>query len=95
MLNFNFYNVNVTKADFSNQVVVRGDLENRTGRNYSAAAIRIVLFVRNIPIANVVTVVNGLPSNSTKSFEKAVEELDFTQVGKDINRCEVYIESAY
>ena len=95
MYKFNFYNVNITKADSNNQVVVRGDLENRTGRNYSAAAIRIVLFVKNIPIANVVTVVNGLPNNATKSFEKAIEELDFTQVGKDINRYELCIENAY
>jgi hypothetical protein len=95
MYNFNFYNVNITKSDNSNQIVVRGDIENRTGRNYSAAAVRIVLFVKNIPIANVVTVVNGLPNNSTKSFEKTIEELDYTQVGKEINRYDILIENAY
>jgi hypothetical protein len=95
MPNFNFYNVIFVKSESSNQLVVKGEIENRSGRNYNAVAIRIVLFIKNIPIANTVTVVNGLSMGRTKDFEKMIEDLDFTQVGKDINRYEVYVESAY
>jgi hypothetical protein len=95
MPNFNFYNVDIRKADSGNQVMVRGDIENRSGRNYNAVAIRIILFINNIPIANTVAVVNGLPNTATKGFEKQLDELDFTQVGKDINRYEVFAEQAY
>jgi len=95
MPNINFYNFTIDKSETSNQIVVRGDVENRSGRNYSAIAIRIVLFVKNIPVANVVTVVNGLPNSATKGFEKQIEDLDFTQVGKDINRYDLYVENAY
>jgi hypothetical protein len=95
MPNFNFYNVEVKKAETSNQMVVRGDIENRSGRSYNAVAIRIVLFVKNIPVTNTVVVVNGIPNTATKSFEKYVEDLDYTQVGKDITRWDIYTESAY
>jgi hypothetical protein len=95
MANINFYNVTISKADNSNQVVVRGDVENRSGNNYNAVAIRIILFMKNIPIASTVTVVNGLYSGRTKGFEKFVEDLDYTQVFKDITRYEIYAESAY
>lgn len=95
MPSLNFYNVNIGKADSGNQVVVKGDVENRSGRNYNAVAIRIILFVKNIPIANSVAVVNGLPNAGTKSFEKYMEELEFDKIGKDISRYEIYAESAY
>ena len=95
MVNIRFYNVTISKAESNNQIVVRGDVENGTGRNYNAVAIRIVLFIKNIPVVNTVTVVNGLAMGRTKGFEKIVEDLDFTLVGKDINRYEVYAESAY
>jgi hypothetical protein len=61
----------------------------------NAIAIRIILFIKSIPIANTVVVVNGLAAGQTKSFEKYIEELDFNKVGKDITRFEVYIESTY
>ena len=95
MPSLNFYNVNIAKSENSDQVVVKGEIENRSGRNYNAVAIRIILFVKNIPIANTVVVVNGLMSGRTKSFEKYVEELEFNKIGKDINRHEIYAESAY
>ena len=95
MVNIRFYNVTISKAESNNQIVVRGDVENGTGRNYNAVAIRIVLFIKNIPVVNTVTVVNGLSMGRTKGFEKIVEDLDYNLVGKDINRYEVYAESAY
>lgn len=95
MANFNFYNVEVIKAEGTNQVVVKGDIENRSGKNYSAVAVRVVLFVKNIPVANTVLVVNGLGMGRTKGFEKVIEELEFDKIAQDINRHEIYVESAY
>lgn len=91
----NFYNIAVSKSKTTNQVVVKGDIENRSGKNYNAVAIRIILFIKNIPIANSVVVVNGLLNGATKGFEKYIEDLEYDKVGKDINRNETYVESAY
>jgi hypothetical protein len=95
MANINFYNVTVSKADNTNQVVVRGEVENRSGRNYNAMAIRIILFKKSIVIASTITVVNGLFSGKTKNFEKTVEDLDYTLIFKDITHWEVIVESTY
>ncbi|MBI4982572.1 MAG: hypothetical protein HZC15_05510 [Candidatus Omnitrophica bacterium] len=95
MANLDFYNINHIKAESGNQVVVKGEVANRSGKNYSAIAIRVILFIKNIPVGNVVVVVNGLPNGITKCFEKQVEELDFEAVGNSITRYEVYVESAY
>ncbi|MEK6727610.1 MAG: hypothetical protein AABY28_02910 [Candidatus Omnitrophota bacterium] len=40
-------------------------------------------------------VVNGLLNGGTKSFDKYIEDLEYDKVGKDINRHEIYVESAY
>jgi hypothetical protein len=95
VVNIEYSNVTIGKSQQNNQIVVKGDITNRSGRHYNAVASRIVLFIKNIPIANTVVVVNGLQNGATKSFEKYIEELDFEQVGKDINRFDVYAESAY
>lgn len=95
MLNIEYTNITIGKAQQSKQIAVKGEITNRSGRHLSAVASRLVLFIKNIPIANTVIVVNGLPNGATKSFEKYIEELDYEQVGKDINRFDIYPETAY
>jgi hypothetical protein len=95
MANFDFYNINFSKSDRGNQLVIRGEIKNNSGRNYNAVALRVVLFSKNIPMVNTVIVVNGLPNGVSKGFEKYVEEIDYDQVAKQINRHEVLTESAY
>ncbi len=90
-----FYNVNLRKSESSNELVITGDVENRSGRNYAAVAIRIILFSKNIPLASAVTVVNGLPNGSSRTFEKRFEELDYEKVAHTITRHEVIAENAY
>ncbi|MBU1726535.1 MAG: FxLYD domain-containing protein [Candidatus Omnitrophica bacterium] len=90
-----FYNITFEKADNSKQMVIKGEVKNNSGRNYNAVAIRVVLFNKNIPVVSTVVVVNGVPNGSTKSFEKFVEEIEYEEVAKSINRQEAYIESAY
>lgn len=95
MPNFDIYNLRFSKADSNNQLVIRGDVKNNSGKDCNAVAIRCVLFNKNIPVVNVVVVVNGLANGRTKMFEKYIEELDYSQIGTQITRQEAYIESAY
>lgn len=95
MANFEIYNVSFCRVEKGTQMVVRGDITNRTGRDCNAVAIRVILFKNNIPVVNTVVVVNGLQNCRTKTFEKVIEELDYNQVVKEINRQEAYVETAY
>ncbi len=95
MLNFNFHNVKIKKDKSSNSLIVTGEITNLGGKNYATIAGRILLFVKNTAISNTIFVVNGLTSGTTKSFEKIIDELDYSQVGKDITHHEIYIESGF
>ena len=95
MRNFDFHNVKIDKDKASNSIIVAGEITNLGGKNYATIAGRIVLFVKNTPISNTIFVVHGLQSGTTKSFEKVIDELDYSQVGKDITHHEIYVESGF
>jgi hypothetical protein len=92
---FDYFNISFIKEEGGKRLIVKGEVSNRSGKNYNAVAIRVVVFNKNIPLANFVIIVNGLQSNQTKSFEKAAEDLEYDQVFKNITRYEVLTESAY
>ncbi len=95
MPNFSYYHIEIGKAENSKEVVVRGDITNDSDRGYATVAVRIILFKKNVTVANVIFTVNGLPAGATKGFEKTIEELDYYEVGKDITRYDIYTESAF
>ncbi len=95
MLNLEYRDVRLERSNTSNTAVIKGEVTNKTGRNYTSIAIRVIFFMKNIPVINIVLPVNGLSSNATKVFEKNVEELVFDAVAKDITNYEIYTESAY
>lgn len=95
MPNLTYHNVKIVRYGNTNQVAVKGEVTNNAGRPFSAVAVRIVLFINNITIANVVFTLNGVPNGANKEFEMLVPDLDYDQVAKDINRFEVYTESTY
>lgn len=95
MPSFDYFNINFVKEEGGKRLIVKGEVSNHSGKNFNALAIRVVVFNKNIPLANFVIIVNGLMSNQTKSFEKAAEELEYDQVYKNITRFEVVTESAY
>jgi hypothetical protein len=95
MLELEYYNVGIEKSRVSNHLVIKGEISNKTGKNYIAVALRVIVFVKSIPVANVIILVNGLSTGTTKVFEKELEELEFESIGKDITRYEIYLESAY
>jgi len=95
MPNFSYYHVEVGKSDQTKEVVVKGEITNNSDQSYTTVAVRIILFKQNIAIANVIFTVNGLSAGATKAFEKTIEDLDYWQVGKDINRYDIYTETAF
>ena len=95
MPNFNFYNITFTKVSQSNILLVRGEIQNRSPKNYSAVAIRIVLFQKNIPLSNTVVVVNGLAAGQTRSFDKRIEEVAYDKAMHVMTRHEIVVDSAY
>jgi len=93
--NFFYKDIIFKKEDQGAGVVVRGEIVNNTGRNFSAVVFRAVLFARTIPIANVIIIINGFMNGQARTFEKRVEELVYEKVKNDISKCEIYPESAY
>ena len=95
MPNFSYYHVEIKKSENTNDVVVRGEVTNNTDKNYSTVAVRIILYMKNISVANVVFTINGLPAGASRVFEKTIEELDYLQVGSTISHFDVYTETAF
>jgi hypothetical protein len=95
MLNFKYYHVKIGKSDHGKEVCVKGEIVNNSSKSYSTVAVRIILFKQNITVANVVFTVHGLSAGITKAFEKTIEDLEYWQIGKDINRYEIYTETAF
>ena len=95
MINLEYYNVKVERAKKSNGITIKGEVSNKSGKHYNSVGMRVILFVKNISIASVVILINGLPNGATKVFEKNLEDLQYDAIAKDITRFEVYTESAY
>jgi len=95
MINLEFFNVKIEKAKETNEIIVKGEVSNKSDVNYSAIVLRIILFVKNISVANFIVLINGLSAGATKEFEKNVEDLNYDSIAKDITRHEIYTESAY
>ena len=95
MPNFNYYHIEIGKSERTKEVVVKGEVTNNSDKSYATVAVRIILFKQNITVANVVSTVHGLSAGATKAFEKIIDDLDYVLVGKEINRYEIYTESAF
>ena len=95
MVNLEYNNIRAGRSDHSKNLVVRGEVINKGDKAIATVGLRIVIFVRNVSIASVVVLINGIPGGSTKVFEKDVEDLEFDAIGKDVTRFDVFVESAY
>jgi low affinity Fe/Cu permease len=95
VLRFEYHNVKIEKVKNADQVLVRGEISNFSDKVYNTVAVRIILFVKTVIVANTVFAINGVANGSTKSFERVIEELMFSRIGKDVTRFEIYTESAY
>ena len=95
MVNLEYYNIKIARSENSKEIVIRGEVINKSDKAYSTVGLRIVLFVKSISVASVVVLINGIPSGATKTFEKNIEDLEYDAIAKDITRYEVFVESAY
>jgi hypothetical protein len=95
MPNFSYYHVEIEEASETKEVVVKGEVTNNSDKSYSTVAVRIILFKKNVTVANVIFTIHGLNAGSTRAFRKTIEELDYRQVGKDITRYDIYTETAF
>lgn len=92
---FDFKNIEFKKHEQEDSLVVTGEIANRSGKSYNAVAFRIIVFLKNIPIGNATFTINAFSMGQTKKFTKQIGGLAYSAVIKDINRCEIYAESAY
>ncbi|MGA2775840.1 MAG: hypothetical protein ABSE81_07280 [Candidatus Omnitrophota bacterium] len=95
MLNLEYSHIVLEKAKYTGQIVVKGEIANRSGKNYTAVTTRIIIFIKGIPMVNTVLVINNLPTGMTKIFEKYIEGIHYDEVFKDIKRIEVFADEAY
>ncbi|MDD5561053.1 MAG: FxLYD domain-containing protein [Candidatus Omnitrophica bacterium] len=95
MPNLSYHNIKIAKSEHTKEVVVEGEVSNHTEKSYATVAVRVVLFIKNITVANMVFTINGLPAGGTRPFKKTIDDLEYEQVGKDINRYDIYTESAF
>jgi len=95
MPNLEYHNIKIEKYKGTNQLVIKGEITNGTSRYYSTVAVRVILFIKNIPVVNEVFVVNDLPKSSTKAFERKIFELSSNQVLDDVTRYEIFTDNCY
>ena len=95
MPNLEYHNVTIGKVKNADQIAVKGEISNYSDKGYNTVAVRIILFAKNTIIANTVFTINGIPNGSTRPFERTIEELVYSQIGKDITRFEISTESCY
>lgn len=95
MRNLEYYHVKVERFKSSNQVILKGEITNNSGKSYAAVAVRAMLFVKNVIAVNEVFLVNDLPSGATKAFERHIYDLLPDQSLDDITRYELFTENCY
>ncbi len=93
-MNFAYNNVKFQKHTQENWLVVTGEITNNAGKNFNAVVFRLVVFVKAIPVANMVIAINGFFAGQTRIFETRVAELEY-KIIPEISRYEIYAESAY
>lgn len=92
---FPYRNIQFKKHVTENWLMVTGELNNTSGKNYHAVVFRIILFVKNIPVGNTVVTINGFYAGQTRTFEAQIGELEYQKIKPETVRCEIYAESAY
>ena len=95
MPSLEYHHIKIGEYKNTNQMMIKGEVTNNSGKSYSAVAVRVIVFIKNIAIANVVFTINGLLNGANKEFEKIIEDLEYRRIAKDITRYEMYTESAY
>jgi len=92
---FFFNDVKIKKHDEGKWLMVKGEVQNESGKDYSAVSFRVVLFIRTVAVANMVFVINGLRHGQTRIFEVQIGELEYAKIASDITKVDIYAEGGY
>lgn len=76
-------------------VTLHGDIQNSSGRDYTAAALRIIMRKSSNVLVNLVFTVYGLPTGRIKHFSKSLVDLDYDRVVRTETQIECQVESAF
>ena len=95
MIKFNFYHVRFIRGKTEKQLVINGEIENLSGKNYNTVAIRVIIFGGNKSMINTTIMLRGLNYSQTKAFYKQLDVADCNELLEKITRYEIHIESVY
>ena len=95
MLNLEYHHLEIVRFKKTNQIFIKGEVTNNSGKSYNTVVVRIVLFIKNMPVVNEVFVINGLLKGSTRAFERNIYELNPNQTAEDILRYEIFTDNYY
>jgi hypothetical protein len=95
MRSLDYHNIKIERFKNSNQVILKGEVSNDTGKSYNSVAIRIMLFIKNVITVNEVFLVHDLQAGITKAFERHIYDLLPGQSFEDITRYELFTENCY
>jgi len=92
---FHYNNIAFKKHAQESWLMVSGEVTNRSGKAFNSVVFRLTLFIKTIPVGNVVITINGFLNGQTRRFEKQIGELEYHKVINDITKYDIYPESAY
>lgn len=95
MTNLEYHNIKIERFKNTSRLVLKGEVTNGTSRYYSTVAVRVILFVKNIPVVNEVFVVNDLAKGATKAFERNIYDLKPNEALDNITRYEIFTDNCY
>ncbi len=95
MLKFNFYHVRFTRGKSEKYLVISGDVENLSGKDFNTVAIRVIIFGGNKAMLNTTIMLRGVNYNQTKAFYKQIDVADVNELLEKITRYEIHVESVY
>ena len=95
MRSLDYHHVKIERFKNTNQIILKGEITNDSGRSYNTVAVRIILFVKNVISVNEVFLVIDLPHGITKAFERHIYDLLPGQSFDDITRHELFTENCY
>jgi hypothetical protein len=90
-----YQNVKIEKYKASNQLLLKGEIRNDSGKSYTTVAVRVILFIKNVIVVNEVFLLNDLPNGAGKAFERHIYDLKPEQSINDITRYELFTENCY
>ena len=96
-ISFDFRRVALQKGErgSGSQVVVTGEILNRSFRSFSAVSLRVCVRNGENTAANISFIVYGLPSGMSRRFSKSLDDLEYDKVVNLGTECECSVDSAF